>query len=705
MAVAEQAELVVKLQLKDQLSSGVSSIQRKFDVLDQRTQKLRDHARTTGQNLKTIFTVVAAAGVGAVATAVRSFADYEDQLAIINTVANLSAQELTDLGVSLRKTAMESGVFLEDLTSGYYDLVSAGIAAKDAQTVLNAAVKLGIGGLASTGESINLLTTALNAYGLKTKDVERVTNGFAQSIAAGATTASEIAASFGRVAPTAAAAGIEIEELQATIAQMTVKGIPAAEVATAVRNAITALQRPTKELDKAQAKLGINFKNLARNKGLAVAYQELSKYAKENGVEMIDLVGRVEAVQFALSTTGPEFKAYNDNLRAVRRSSRDGGVAARQMAQRQDTLARTFSRLRETVRDTVLIFGEKLAPAINRIGRRITAFLQDNRPKIQELADTVGNFVDSLTSEAQIDQKLKDALEFLGTLPWSTIVGGLSAAAAASRAAISAFSNLPKDVQTGLIALLAANKLTGGLVASGIGALGGLILRNLTTINAGVVNVVGAKVNAPGGDTDSPLPSPPVKGDLFGALGMLGRQLPIIGMAFEAQDRGKELLRKQAIVRARLDRQFRSGFVTGLPGMVPGLRAENTPRQQAADLFNSIQTFIRAIAGSGPQASPGGGPELRTQNEVLLKLGRLAAISDEGNEKANDINAKLGLGVMTYRQANRTLDALLSEQQNVKRLIAGQKTTVNVTNETTISAVAAQRSLTIVANSHRAVIE
>jgi len=702
MAVAEQAELVVKLQLKDQLSSGVSSIQRKFDVLDQRTQRLRDHARTTGQNLKTIFAVVAAAGAGAVASAVRSFADYEDQLAIINTVANLSAQELTDLGVSLRKTAMESGVFLEDLTSGYYDLVSAGIAAKDAQTVLNAAVKLGIGGLASTGESINLLTTALNAYGLKTKDVERVTNGFAQSIAAGATTASEIAASFGRVAPTAAAAGIEIEELQATIAQMTVKGIPAAEVATAVRNAITALQRPTKELDKAQAKLGINFKNLARNKGLAVAYQELSKYAKENGVEMIDLVGRVEAVQFALSTTGPEFKAYNENLRAVRRSSRDGGVAARQMAQRQDTLARTFSRLRETVRDTVLIFGEKLAPAINRIGRRITAFLQDNRPKIQELADTVGKFVDSLTSEEQIDQKLKDALAFLANLPWPTIVGGLSAAAAASRAAISAFSNLPKDVQTGLIALLAANKLTGGLASSGIGALGGLILRNLTTINAGVVNVIGAKVND---GTGVDVPGGGGGGGLSGGLGMFLRQLPIIGMAFDAQDRAREVVRRSKERRFVSDTIFRSGIITGLPGKTPGLKPELSPRQQLANQFAGTQALIRAIMASGGQASPGTGGAGRVQNDVILKLGRLAELSEEGGEKAADISMRLGLGLITERQANRTLDALLVEQQNVKRLIAGQKTTVNVTNQTTISAVAAQRSLTIVANSHRAIIE
>ena len=45
------------------------------------------------------------------------------------------------------------GTPLEELTQGYYDLVSAGIKAKDAQNVLTQANKLAIGGLASTAET------------------------------------------------------------------------------------------------------------------------------------------------------------------------------------------------------------------------------------------------------------------------------------------------------------------------------------------------------------------------------------------------------------------------------------------------------------------------------------------------------------------------------------------------------------------------
>jgi hypothetical protein len=59
-------------------------------------------------------------------------------------------------------------------------------------------------------------------------------------------------------------------------------------------------------------------------------------------------------------------------------------------------------------------------------------------------------------------------------------------------------STLPPGVQNALITLLAANKLTGGLVASGLGQLASVALGSLKTITAGHVTVVGPVTGAPG---------------------------------------------------------------------------------------------------------------------------------------------------------------------------------------------------------------
>jgi hypothetical protein len=68
---------------------------------------------------------------------------------------------------------------------------------------------------------------------------------------------------------------------------------------------------------------------------------------------------------------------------------------------------------------------------------------------------------------------------------------------------VNAFLSLPPDLQKIAIAALAANKLTGGLVTSGIkdvvGGLAGIVLGSLKTINAGNVTVVGANVTGGGG--------------------------------------------------------------------------------------------------------------------------------------------------------------------------------------------------------------
>lgn len=497
MALAEQADLVAQLSLKDEFSQKLKTAESRLKSIEKSFSRTRESLGDAARN----FRLIGFAALGAGAAAVKFAADFEEQLATINTVANVTDERLLEIGESLRALARTTGTSLNDLSGAYYDLVSAGVDAADAQLVLESANKLAIGGLSTTGEAVDLLTTAINAYGLKTSEVTTITDGFAQAIAAGKVTAAEIAGSFARVAPLAASAGIEIEELQAAFAQMTAKGVPAAEVSTNLRQAITALQKPTGALKKAQADLGVNFQKIAKQKGLAVAYQQLTKYAKEHNVELVDLVGRVEGVQFALTSAGPFFDEYQENLRLVRRASEDGGVAAQQFEKRQRTLNATFGRIRETVRDVAITFGNVFAPAIERVASTVLTIIETNRPAIQEFADNLKAVVDSIFTPENVSSGLQSALSFLKNLPWDTIGAGLALTGRVAKAAVDAFNGLPKEAQTAIIGLLAANKLLGGAIGSVIGDLAGLALRSLTTINAMNVTVIGRNVTGTGTGT------------------------------------------------------------------------------------------------------------------------------------------------------------------------------------------------------------
>lgn len=671
MALAEQADLVAQLSLKDEFSQKLKTAESRLKSIEKSFSRTRESLGDAARN----FRLIGFAALGAGAAAVKFAADFEEQLATINTVANVTDERLLEIGESLRAMARTTGTSLDDLSGAYYDLVSAGVDAADAQLVLESANKLAIGGLSTTGEAVDLLTTAINAYGLKTSEVTTITDGFAQAIAAGKVTASEIAGSFARVAPLAASAGIEIDELQAAFAQMTAKGVPAAEVSTNLRQAINALQKPTAALKKAQADLGVNFQKIAKQKGLAVAYQQLTKYAKEHNVELIDLVGRVEGVQFALTSAGPFFDEYQENLRLVRRASEDGGVAAQQFEKRQQTLNATFGRIRETVRDVAITFGNVFAPAIERVASTVLTIIETNRPAIQEFADNLKAVVDSIFTPENVSSGLQSALSFLKNLPWDTIGAGLALTGRVAKAAVDAFNNLPKEAQTAIIGLLAANKLLGGTIGSVIGDLAGLALRSLTTINAVNVTVVGRNVTGtgtPGVDV------PSGGGGIGGALGTFLRAIPILGPALTMSDEQKgKVLGSVALRNApeEVKREFarRGGTIEDVTRA--GMIALETDRPVAEVLREIVDKLGVQITSSTPRM-------LAVQQELLEQAKRQEGIiaaqkakafethdelvasrelSAEQRERLQRIVYKLEQGKIDAEEANRRLGKIQDE--------------------------------------------
>ena len=96
---------------------------------------------------------------------------------------------------------------------------------------------------------------------------------------------------------------------------------------------------------------------------------------------------------------------------------------------------------------------------------------------------------------------IKEAFNTVKTLPWETIRGGLQKTFEVAAKAVDLFKGLPPELQTALITLLAANKLTGGLVASGLKDIAGLALSSLRTITAANVTVIGKSVTGPGTPT------------------------------------------------------------------------------------------------------------------------------------------------------------------------------------------------------------
>ena len=435
------------------------------------------------RNLGIAAAAVGGAFVGGVAAAVKLAGDFEAQMNTINTVAMKTPEELARIGETIRQVSRETGTPLADLTAAYYDLVSAGVSAADAQGVLRNANTLAIGGLGTTAETVDLLTTAMNAYSLDAAGVAVATDQFAMAIKNGKVTAAELGASFAQVAPTAKAYGIEIAELSAGYATLTAQGVPAAESATQMNAAIIALVRTTPAMEKLQKQTGKHYLAVAGSKGLAVAYQQLRADAEEAGVPLIELTGRLEGTSYALGVTGENAAKYEANLKSMGAAT---GTAAAQMGERQQGLNFQLTRLKTNLQDAGITIGSELIPQFADLAEEATGWLTGHQAEVKDFA-------------ASLAGGLRDAVGFARSLDWVAIGGVLESAGRFGKVITQAFLGMPPWIQTAVVTGWGLNKVAGGALGSLVGALGSGLIKGVLGMNAGVVNIKAATVVGPGG--------------------------------------------------------------------------------------------------------------------------------------------------------------------------------------------------------------
>lgn len=452
MSLAETANLAVNLNLGGNFQSGLAKAEGQLSHFSGTAGNTHAALSRLGQNLQRVAAIGVGAFAGAIVGAVKLAGDFEAQMNTINTIAFATPEALGKIGDGIRKIARDTGISLTDLTSAYYDLLSAGVKTADAQSLLNNAVTLGVGGLATTTETVNLLTTAYNAYGLTSAQATQATDMFAQAVADGKVKASEIAATFANVASIAKAYGIGIDQIAASYGFLTAQGVPAAEVTTEMNRAIISLIKPSADLEAAQKKLHVVFAEEIRKKGLVPALQELRDYSDKTGTPLISLLGRVEAVKYALQTTGPSEKGFLAELDKIHGSA---GEAAKQAAEREKGLNFELARLKALAKDAGITIGSALLPKLTPLVEKLNELISGHQGDIAAFGDSLAK---AFTTVGEVVSKID----------FGAIGAGLAITGRAAKLIVDAFLSLPPAFQSLAVGAFAVNKVGGGIVTAGI---------------------------------------------------------------------------------------------------------------------------------------------------------------------------------------------------------------------------------------------
>lgn len=345
---ANEKEIKVRITAKDDASRELESAM--------------DKVKTAA---KVAFTAVA----GAVALSVNAAANFEKGMTNVYTLVDRNKEAFRDMENDIKVMARNVPVSIDDLTAALYDVRSAGIDAGAAMGVLQNSAKLGVAGLGTTKEAVNLATSAINAFSLKGREADAMFNTMFLTVKAGKTTIAELAQSFGNVAPVAAAAGIKLEELQAATAALTVTGQKASVAQTQLRAAILAIQAPSDAMQKILQKAGItDVEATLKKEGLVKVMGKIKTAADGNTTALKNAYGSVEALGASLSLAGPQGELFNTVLQGMQESLKSTEGPMKDLNEAFEIQKATFSAQAQLIKNqlnTVLIdLGSVIMPIL-----------------------------------------------------------------------------------------------------------------------------------------------------------------------------------------------------------------------------------------------------------------------------------------------------------------------------------------------------
>lgn len=186
--------------------------------------------------------ILAAAGIGKMLQAAFTEGSaYETEVAKVGTIADTSKVSIEDLKGQITDLSGTMGIAAGDLAEATYQAISAGQDTGDAVAFAGQAAKLAAAGFTSSSSAVDILTTALNAYGLGADKATHVSDVLLTTQNLGKTSVDELSASMGRVIPLAAAYKVNVENLSSGLAIMTANGIATAEATTYTKSMLNEL--------------------------------------------------------------------------------------------------------------------------------------------------------------------------------------------------------------------------------------------------------------------------------------------------------------------------------------------------------------------------------------------------------------------------------------------------------------------------------
>ena len=368
--------------------------------IDQQQRKMKDLNRLSksvrqvgGEMTKYLTLPTLAAGIASVAT----FAKYEQGLTRVGTLLGKSGfKEYNALLQEIMKNSIKQGFAIDDVSEAFFNSQSAMADINKSSEVMRQSIKMAVAGQITLTEATAAVNSVMGTYQLKMEDVSKVTNAFSIADDIGITTIGELAANFGKIGSVAKMAGVNFDELLASMAAMTLGGLSTDEATTALRATLSSLRSPGGETIRIFTKLGKQIgkelpKNLTQLKkiGLAETMLRLGEAMKVNENDFSAAITETRAFLGITSMTADKVDAVREAIGKMNQKITESSGLNEKYGMMANVTAHKLSMLWGRIKLLSIEIGERLAPYVIRL----TNFLDRLIKKWDKLGEGTKKFL------------------------------------------------------------------------------------------------------------------------------------------------------------------------------------------------------------------------------------------------------------------------------------------------------------------------
>lgn len=489
MAIAETAELIARLQLKNELSGEVrrakgdiaslgQTVSQQSSRIGQTTSAMGRHVgqglSTAGRNLERLAVAGGATLVGLGVGAAKLAMDWEDAFAGVRKTVEATEPEFAVMEKGILGLSGKIPIAATELAGLAEAAGALGVRKQDILEFTRVTALMGVTTdvtAQAAAESFGKIGTVI---GLTGDEYER----FASTVVAlgndGASTEQAILGITQRIAGAGKTVGIAKDQLAGW-------GSAASNIGMQTEAAGSNLSTFFITMFKHVSNGGEGLEAIARTAGMTG--QQFRKAFKEDAsgalATFVEGLGELKAedrlgVMSQLSLTGVRMNTLllgltsnTENLRRALGLSREewkrSAAMQEEAEKRFKTTASGLALLKNNLRLVGITIGSEFLPQIAELAREGVGWLQENPEKIKQLAKEMGDGFRSLVKWAK-------------EVDWQALAGALRTAASMGKSLMDAFVGAPDWLKGAIVTGWGLNKLTGGMV----GNLFGDVLKGVT---------------------------------------------------------------------------------------------------------------------------------------------------------------------------------------------------------------------------------